>query len=579
MQNSITKSALSGLALVVALSVALGGNVASAAKETKYVPKTSSYEKLPTAKKGGTLVLSLSNNPKVINPIISDDANSTTLEPFLWATLFAEDLDTLAPIPYLAESYTISADRKTYTFTLNKNAKWEDGSPVTAEDVKWAFDQIMNPKVDAAALRSFLQGITAEVKDAHTVVYKVEVPKFDTLRILYLQQAVQKKQFANEKDFNKARGIMNPIGNGPYKFKSLKRDQQVELERNKEWWGYQLPHFKNRFNADRVVFKVVTDPNLEYERFVKGDLDLMEFTGQSYEVYARKVKGTDKARFGDKPGTGKPWTMVQENKAPRGFTYLGWNLRKPIFSSKKTRQALAHLVDTKEIADKVFFGYAYQSTSPFGSLTMNSAPELRQAGKMLTHDTKKAVALLREDGWADTDNDNILDKTLDGKKVPFRFELKYNSNNPARGKIAQILRENFKKAGIDITIRAMEWNAYLSDIDNRQFDAIVMAWTATPYPNPRQIWHTDSEKNNGSNFVGYSNPKVDELIDKANVEFDLAKRAKILHEINRILYDDQPYTWLVEPKALIAGFTSKVKSPVWAMAYDVSPPFDLYTYE
>jgi peptide/nickel transport system substrate-binding protein/microcin C transport system substrate-binding protein len=405
------------------------------------------------------------------------------------------------------------------------------------------------------------------------------VPKFDTLRSLYLFYPVQKKSFDGEADYNKARAILNPVGNGPYVFKTLSRDQKVELERNKEWWGNSLPHMKNRYNADKIVFRVVTDPSLEYERFLKGDLDLMVFGGNAVEVFAKKVKGTDKDKFADKPGTAKPAAMVVENKAPRGFTYIGWNLAKPMFASKKTRQALAHLADTKEIADKVFYGYAYQSTSPFGSLTMNSDPSLRKPGAMISYDVKKAIQLLKDDGWADSDKDNILDKTINGLKMPFRFELKYNSNNPARGKIAQILKENFKKAGIDISIRSMEWNAYLDDINKRQFDAIVMAWTATPYPNPRQIWHTESEKNQGSNFGSYSNKNVDELIDKANTEFDLAKRAKVLHEINRILYDEQPYTWLVEPKALVMALNPKVKSQVWAMTYDVDPPVDIYQYQ
>jgi len=566
-------AAVASFTLVISLT-------ASATKEIKYKAKASSYEKLTEAKKGGTLFASMGNNPKVINPVLSDDQNSSKLEPFLWATLFTEDSDTLYPLPYLAESYSVSADKKSYTFTLNKNAKWQDGTPVTSDDVKFTFDTLMNPKTDAAAIRSFMRGITLEVKDTHTFTFKVPEPQFDSLRILYLFAPIQKAQFEKEADFNKARGIMNPIGNGPYTLKTFSRDQRVEFERKKDWWGSSLPHFKNRFNAERVVLRIITDPNLEYERFVKGDLSLMEFGGNAIEIYAKKVLGTDKEKFGTAPGSGKKlWSQEFQNKAPRGYTYIGWNLRKPVFASKKTRQALAHLADTKEIAEKVYYGFAHQATSPFGSLTRNSDQGLRQPGKMIGYDPKKALALLKEDGWADSDGDNVIDKTINGQKVPFRFELRYNSNNPARGKIAQILKENFKKAGIDITIRAMEWNAYLADIDERKFDAIVMAWTATPYPNPRQIWHTDSEKNKGSNFIGYSNPKVDQMIDRANREFDPEKRAKILQEINRALYDDQPYTWLVEPRSLIAAFSDSVNSGVWAMTYDVLAPVDIYQYQ
>jgi ABC-type transport system substrate-binding protein len=565
------KVGLSFVALAVAGTTAL-------AKPTTYTPKPSSYEKLPEAKKSGTLFMTLSNNPKVMNPVLSSDANSSTFDGLFFATLFTEDSDNLNPLPYLAESYSVSADRKTYTFTLNKNAKWQDGTPVTSADVKYTFDTIMDPKTDAAPQRAYWQGVTLEVKDAHTIVFKVKEPRFDTLRTLYLFTAIQKKQFENEKNFNQAKDIMNPIGNGPFKLKTFSRDQRVEIERNKEWWGNSLPHMKARWNMESIVFRIIPDTNITYERFVKGEVDIMDFGGPGAEIFAKRVRNSDKSKIADKPGTDKAvWATEIENKAPRGFSYVGWNLRKPYFKSKKTRQALAHLADVKDIAEKVFYGYHYQSSSPFGSLTMNSDAELRK--NLFRYDTKKALELLKEDGWADTDNDGVLDKTIDGKKTPFKFTLKYNSNNPARGKIAQILQQNFRKAGIQIDIRSMEWNAYLEDVDKREFDAIVMGWTATPYPNPRQIWHTDSEKDQGSNFVSFSNKKVDELIDKANVETDLAKRAKILQEINRILYDEQPYMWLTEPRSMLAGFNKKLNSPVWAMNYDVGPPVDIYRIE
>jgi ABC-type transport system substrate-binding protein len=565
------KVGLSFVALAVAGTTAL-------AKPTTYTPKPSSYEKLPEAKKGGTVFMTLSNNPKVMNPVLSSDANSSTFDGLFFASLFTEDSDNLNPLPYLAESYTVSADRKTYTFTLNKNAKWQDGAPVTSADLKFTFDTIMDPKTDAAPQRAYWQGVTLEVKDTHTIVFKVKEPRFDTLRTLYLFTAIQKKQFEKEKNFNQAKDIMNPIGNGPFKLKGFSRDQKVDIERNKEWWGNSLPHMKNRWNMDNIVFRIIPDTNLNYERFVKGEVDIMDFGGPGIEIFAKRVRSSDKSKVGDGPTSGKAvWATEIENNAPRGFSYVGWNLRKPMFKSKKTRQALAHLADVKDIADKVFYGFHYQSSSPFGSLTMNSDADLRKS--MFPFDTRKAIALLKEDGWADTDNDGVLDKVIDGKKVPFKFTLKFNSNNPARGKIAQILQQNFKRAGIQIDIRSMEWNAYLEDVDKREFDAIVMGWTATPYPNPRQIWHTDSEKDRGSNFVGYSNKNVDELIDKANVETDLAKRAKILQEINRILYDDQPYMWLTEPRSMLAGFNKKVTSPVWAMTYDVGPPVDVYRFE
>lgn len=553
---------------------------AFAAKEIKYKPIVSSYEKLPAAKKGGVLYTDLSGNPKVINVLLSNDSNSTTLNGYLWSPLMGEDNDTLEPVPALAESYTISADKKSYTYVLQANAKWEDGTPVTSDDAKFTFDIMMNPKTDTAPLRAYYEGVQMQVKDGRTFTFTVPSPKFDTLRTLNAFYLINKKQFVNEPDFNKARGIVQPVGNGPYKLVLFQRDQRVELERNKNWWGNSIPNLKNRYNFDKIVFRLITDPGLLYERFLKGDLDVVDFRGPSIETFQQKVRGIDKAKVGTSPKDGKDvWAGEFKNKAARPYYYVGWNLHKPMFATPKTRRALAHLTDVQNIVDKVFYGYYLQTTSPWGSLSLNSDPELRKPGKMITYDLKKALQLLKEDGWADSNGDNILDKMVDGKRVDFSFTMKYNSNNPARGRIAQILKENFKKAGIDITIRSMEWNAFLDDVQKHDFDAIVMGWTTSSFPNAKQIWHSSSEANQGSNYVGYHNAKVDALIDKSNLEMDYKKRAKMMQEINRLIYEDQPYLFLVEPRSLIAGFNKKIKSAVWAMQFDVTPPTEIYTAE
>ena len=562
----------------LALSLAAVCVTTTSFAQTEYKALPSAYADLKTAPKAGAFNQRLGNNPKVLNPLLSADTVSSYAEVFLWAPLFTEDAETLNPLPALAKSYKISADRKVYTFTLNEKAKWSDGTAVTTDDVKFTFDTQMDPKTEAAAIRTYWEGTSIKVIDKYTFEFSVKEPKFDTLRSLYLFNPIQKKQFASEPDFNKAKGVMSPIGNGPYVFKSFDRDQQVVLERDKNWWGSELPHYKNRFNADKIVLRIITDDALQYERFLKGDLDVLEFNAEQFGL---KVRGTDKARFGtsntDKQAV---WATEVKNKAPRGYSYLAWNLKNPVFASVKTRQALARIIDYKQIIDSVYQGFAYQCTSPFGSLTMNAAEELRAPGNMLTTDRKAALVLLKEDGWKDSDGDNILDKTVDGKNVKFSFELKFNSNNPLRAKIAQIARENFKAAGIDMKVQSMEWNAFLDDVDNRRFDAIILGWSATPYPNAKQTWHSSSEANQGSNFVSYKNEKVDALIDQSNIEFDPAKRVALMKEINRLIYNDQPYLFLLEPSSLLVGFNKKVGSPsnIWAMAYDVTAPVDIYSY-
>lgn len=571
----MARSAVLVLSVYVAFFL---GSAHGAPKESKYVSGKSSFEKLPAQPKGGTLYDSLGGNPKVINPLLRTDNNSFLTEKYLWLYLMDQDPDTLKFIPALAESLTISADKKSYTFVLNAAAKWQDGTPVTTEDVKFTFDTMMDPKSNTAVRRVYYEGVKLTIKDARTFTFFVPEPKFFTLEFMCTFRTLNKKQYENEKDFNSAKAVMQPIGNGPYKLTVFQRDQRLEFERVKDWWGDQVPNLKNRWNYDKVVLRLITDPSLLYERFLKGEVDLMTFAGPGLETFVQKARGSDKAKIGTSPKDGKDlWADEFKNKAPRGYDYIGWNLRNPMFASVKTRKALAHLIDVASIIEKVKFGYAIPSTSPFGSLTANSAPELRKAGKLITYDLKKAMALLKEDGWADSNGDNILDKKINGQQVDFKFTLKYNSNNPARGKIAQILKENYKKAGIEVTIRAMEWNAYLDDIYKRQFDAIVMAWTGVVVPNAKQIWHSSSEANQGSNAVGYNNPKVDALIDKSNLELDPKKRPALMQEINRLIYEDQPYAFLTEPRSLVAGFNKKLKSSRWVMDYSVEPPTDIYS--
>lgn len=548
--------------------------------EVHYRPIVSSYERLSPLKKGGVLNTYMYGNPKVMNPLLAWDGNSGKLTGYLWLNLMSEDEDTLEMLPGLAKSYTVSADRKSYTFFLQPQAVWEDGTSVTTEDVKFTFDKMMDVKTECAPLRSYYEGVQIHVKDSRTFTFTVQNPKFDTLRNLGYFSIINKKQFENDPDINKSPGMLRPIGYGPYKLKLFQRDQRIELERKKDWWGYSVPNLKNQFNFDKIVFRMIADPNLRYERFLRGDIDVLDFDDSGVELFHQKVLGIDKDRVGRSPKDGKEvWAGEFETKAPRPFSYVGWNLRNPIFASKKVRFALAHLTDIRTIIDKIYYGHYIQSTSSFGSLSLNANPSLRTPEKMIQYNLKKALELLKEDGWTDSNGDNILDKMINGKRVDFKFTLKYN-DDPARMRVAQILKENFKKAGIEMEIRQVEWNAFLDDLNQHQFDAVLSGWSgASEFPNAKQMWHSSSAENQGSNYVGYHNPKVDALIEKSNLELDSKKRLKMIQEIDRLIYEDQPYLFLVEPKSVLAGFNRRMKASVWMMKYDSSPPLYLYGVE
>ncbi|APJ04438.1 ABC transporter substrate-binding protein [Silvanigrella aquatica] len=546
-----------------------------AQEEIKYERFSSFYDKMPNAKKGGVLHFQLSNDPKVMNPLLSDDSESNAVEGYLWMSLFSMDPENLSYLPGLATSYTISKDKKNYTFKLNELAKWQDETPVTSDDIKFTFDTLMNPKTHAAALRSYYEGISIKIIDKYSFAFIVQEPKFDTLNFLASFTPIQKKQFENSKDFNNDKGIMNPVGNSAYVMDKYLRSQKIVFKRNKNWWATNLSQYKSRYNPDEIILDIIPDPNLAYEKFLKGDIDQVSFNADQWN---NKVIGIDKEKFGKSPSQRNLWALKLQNKSPKPYSFIAWNLKNPLFNDIKTRTALSHLVDYKKIIELVYFNLYTQSTSPFGSFTNNSAPDLRNKDKIITLDRSKALALLKEAGWQN-DGSGVLFKIINGKKTPFEFTLDTNSNNTARMKIAQIVKESFKTAGIKVNIRSTEWNSFLDNINKRKFDALILAWTGSLFPNAKQIWDSNSEKDEGSNFIGYSNSKVDELIKKANTEFDNVKRNKLMQEMNRIIYAEQPYTFIAEVNYILEGLNSKISSSRWVAPYESGAASDMFYLE
>ncbi len=534
------------------------------------------YRALPDAKKSGTIYLRLAGNPKVLNPIIVDDVDATNVLEFLFSHLYHRDQETGQMYPELAEKVDVSKDHKVLTFTLRKEATWEDGTPITTDDVEFSFKTLMDPKVDAAPKRSYFEAYKFEKVDALTFKFTVEKPNVNTVdETMDDFIIVQKKQFAGVSDFNKAKGIMEPVTSGPYRLKSFSRDQKLELELKKNWWGFKVPELKNQHNFENIVFRIIPDSALSYEKFVKGEIDVYEMNA---ETYGTRIKGSDKEKFGTDEKSGKAmWAQHFMTKAPAPWTYIGWNLRRPVFASKKTRQALAQLINYDEIIQKVYHGEGIPCVSPFGSKTPNTAPD--QATKGFKFNPAQGLALLKADGWSDLDHNNTLSKMIDGKKVKFEFTIRYNSENPMRAKIAQIVKEQFKKAGITANIQALEFNSLLGYMDNRDFDAVIMGWgKGNLNSDSKQIWHSKSAENKGSNIVGYNNPDTDKLIEQATAELDVQKHFKLNQKIGALIYDDQPYAFLLEVPGFIAGFqNNKLKAKKWVMKFDDTAPISTYS--
>ena len=512
---------------------------------------------------GDWLVIHSLSDPEQLNPFTSSDAGSAEVNQYIFESLLTRDPRTLEFKPYIAESRPeISANKLAYTFKIRRDARFQDGRPVTGADVLFSLKVIKCPLVNAPFLRVYFNSIIdAEMLDPYTIRFVTKEPYFlnesvlgqeikilprhyydpdDLLRNVAIRDLLQEpaklsegiKQFADNfnKNYNRS-----PLGTGPFKFHRWKTGQEIELVRDVNYWGNGKEGIDQPY-LDRLKFRVVNNMDAALVRLKSGGLDYMEVLQP-----VQHVRGSNSARFNQE-------FKKYEYYAP-AYSYIGWNNVHPIFSDKRVRQAMTHLTDRKQIVKSVLFGLGEVVDSHIYLFR----PEYDKSLKSYPFDPKQALELLHQAGWRDSDSDGILDKEIDGKKTPLRFEIKVNSGNAVRKSVALILLDELKKHGIDVRVRELDWTIFLNDVKNHHFDAVVLGWgMSTTEPDAYQVWHSSQAANKGSNAISYKNPRVDEILEQYRREFDPQKRIQIYKEFQQILHEEQPYTFLYVSKRVSA---------------------------
>jgi peptide/nickel transport system substrate-binding protein/microcin C transport system substrate-binding protein len=495
----------------------------------------------PEATKGGTFYISMSSDPATLNPISAADVGASEIHDLLFDTTLTMHLDTNDYQPGLAERWEISKDLLSYTFYLRKDAKFSDGHPVTAEDVKFTYDAIFDPKFNAAHKRSSLENLDrVEVVDPYTVRFVMKKKYFRNFEVLATYFIIIPKHIYEGGKNQKGKII---IGSGPYVLEKWDRGRAIILKKNPLWWGWNAPYFKGFYNFDKIHVKIVKEDATALAMAARGDLDLQGLTAEQF------VKNTEGGAWGK--------TVLKSqvaHNAPKGYSFIGWNLKNEMFKDKKTRQALAHLMNRELMIEKFRYNKSELATGPW----YRQSEYADQSVKPFKYDPKAAVALLRAAGWADTDKDGTLDKVVAGKKLDFKFSLL--SANKDFEKYLTIYKEDLKKSGIDMNIVNLEWNAFVKKLDEMDFDAVGLAWgRGSNEIDPRQLWHSSSAVTGGSNFISYKNPVVDRLTDEIGLEFDKKKRTELLKKVYRTIADDAPYVFLFNDKYVFYARSSRAQ--------------------
>lgn len=517
-------------------------------------------------------------DPQRLNPITVQDAIGQEYSYYVFERmLWAADRTTYETIPWLAEAKPeMSDDHLEYTFRLKKNIKFSNGKPLTGDDVIFTFKAIKNPLVDDAALRNYyasLKRLELVNGDKYTVKFYMSKPYFKAAQVLGDAQIMSKdaldpegltdkytwdettdqntaqkntslKKFADF--FNSEDAGRNPkylIGSGPYIFYKWETGQYVEMRRNPEYWNKD-GNFGRVF-PEKIILRVIQDEAAAIVSAKNKEVDVM-YLNKPYD-YVKTMANPEQ------------FDMYNADPTEPRFDYIGWNMNSPLFTDKRVRLALSYLVDRQTIIDKIHYGMAVPIESPvYFQDKKHFNPDL----PLIPYDPEKAKELLKEAGWIDSDEDGVLDKVINGKKVDFKFTFLLNTNESRKQAILVVI-DALKKVGIQAGIQAIEWSVYLDKTKKHEFDATMGAWILTDYPPDEfQIFHSSQMLGEGSNFISYKDPAADSLMERYRIEFDENKRAEIIKQLQKVLYDDCVYTFLWTPKAKYV-FGKRFKNVRW----------------
>ncbi|MGH7177174.1 MAG: ABC transporter substrate-binding protein [Tepidisphaeraceae bacterium] len=482
---------------------------------------------------GDWLVYNLPARIGRMTPFVNEDVYGSAIRARCMETLLTRDPDTLKFKPLLAESYEMSKDGLELRYKLRRNVVFSDGTPFTADDVIFTFDWIMNPGVDAARLRSYYveQQVSWQKVNDYEVLFRMKKPYFEFMSITGDVLILSKNFYSKytPAQYNELPGLM--FGSGPYRLRNpgqWSTGERIELVRNDRYWGV-----KPAFN--RIIFTEVEEEAVGTTMFQNGEIDVMGTTPDQHDRLKKDAKTMERG-----------FAMEYPNMLG-GYTYVGWNqLRngKPTaFADKRVRQAMTMLVDRERMAQQLWRGYASVSTGPFSKRGNQAAPELQP----WAFDPQRAKAQLAQCGFADHDNDGVLEGP-DGK--PFSFSLMYPSKSEVSQRIALFLKDSFARAGVQVELKPTDWPTMLQLLKQSEFDACTLGWSSSVESDLFQIFHSSQIGDGGDNRTYYINKDLDKLIGQARSTVDEDERMKIWQQCTRIIHEDQPYTFLLDRLSL-----------------------------
>jgi peptide/nickel transport system substrate-binding protein len=442
------------------------------------------------------VVIGLKSSPSNLDPRVGNDNASGRI-----FDLCCRGLVRVTPemdyAPDLADRWETPDDR-TVIFHLNPNAKFQDGRPVTAQDVKWTYDSILAPDFVSSKKSGYSAVESIEAQDAHTVVFHLKEPNgglFDNLNVGIVPQGT---------DTNTAK--TKPISSGPYRVVEFKTDEVVELEAS-EHWHQGTPKIKN------LSVRIIPDMTTMVLEMRRGTIDL-EINQIPFENVT-EFENSPKHQVVKKPGS--------------VWQYLAFNLKDPTLSKVEVRRALAHAIDRNRIVKDLLRGHGVPSDTMFGEGHWARATNL----PTYEYNPAKAKQLLDQAGFKDPDGD--------GPRPRFTLSFKTSTDTEANLR-AQMIQQMLQQIGVKVDLQTSEFGTFLEDVSKGNFQLYSLSRNGIQDPDFYYvIFHSKNIPPEGQNRGYYNNPRVDQLIAEGRATFDRTKRKQIYGEIQRIVQEDLPY--------------------------------------
>lgn len=524
-----------------------------------------------------TLVIAMLGDANYLNPVIGASVTSRNVYGLLYPGLLESEFDTTSgllnfvalekklretfadampkkPVGALAKTWKMSEDHRSITYTLRSDARWNDGTPITSHDFKFAYTLYGNPLI-ASPRQQFLAELAGADKGEIDFDKAIETPDDTTLVFNFYKQVPEqlalfhtsltpmpkhKWKDVPPREFRHSPLNQKPLGAGPYVLRDWQKQQQIVLASN------PMCNLPKPGNIPRVMFRIVPDYTVRLAQLQTGAVDVVE------NIKPEDFEGLENANAG----------VEIKSVGLRVYDYVGWSnidqeayLRDgtikphPLFGSAKVRRALTLAIDRQSILDGYLGEYGVVASTDI-------SPSLKWAYNDAVlpypYDPAEAVRLLEEEGWK-PGPDGIREK--DGKK--FGFVLFTNAGNARRNFASVIIQQNLREIGIDCQLDVQESNVFFENLRLRKIDAWMAGWSIGLEIDPLDGWGSDLEKSR-FNFTGYQNPRIDALCELAKAELNSLDARPYWLEYQEILHRDQPTTFLYWIKET-QGFSRRIE--------------------